>query len=91
MSHMRQERIEIRAFAEEKEILSRAAKLLHTKVTSFIRDTIMTRAEEVLRQHERMILTDKDRDLFMKALDNPPRPNKNLRKAMKDHLKKTGR
>jgi len=88
---MRQERIEIRAFAEEKETLAKAAKLLHTKVTSFIRDTIMTRAEEIIRQHDRMILTDRDRDLFMNALENPPKPNKNLRKAMKDHFQKTGR
>jgi len=38
-----------------------------------------------------MILTDRDRDLFMNALENPPKPNKNLHKAMKDHFQKAGR
>ncbi len=91
MSHVRQDRIEIRAFAEEKAAVARAAELLHTTLSNFVRDTIMSRTEEVLREHEKMVLTDRDRDLFMKALDNPPKPNKNLRSAMKEHLKKTRR
>jgi Protein of unknown function (DUF1778) len=37
-----------------------------------------------------IILSDRDRDRFLKALDNPPKPNAALRQAAARHAKKHG-
>jgi uncharacterized protein (DUF1778 family) len=42
----------------------------------------------------RLVLSDRDRDTFLAAMENPPKPNARLRKAFKlhaTHVKKTAR
>ena len=48
--------------------------------------------EDEIRFSEEMpiILSDRDRDRFLKALDNPPKPNAALRQAAARHAKKHG-
>ena len=46
--------------------------------------------EDELRFSEEMMtpLSDRDRDLFLALLDNPPPPTEALRRAMADYLKR---
>lgn len=37
-----------------------------------------------------IILSDRDRDTFLAALDSPPKPNQALKKAMRKHRKRHG-
>jgi uncharacterized protein (DUF1778 family) len=39
----------------------------------------------VLEEHERMVLTGRDRDAFLDAVANPPAPTKKLVAALKRH------
>jgi uncharacterized protein (DUF1778 family) len=39
----------------------------------------------VLEEHERMVLTDADRDAFLDALLDPPQPARRLVAALKRH------
>jgi uncharacterized protein (DUF1778 family) len=42
------------------------------------------------REESPLVLSDRDRDLFLAALDNPPKPNAALRKAAARHAKNHG-
>ena len=48
--------------------------------------------EDEVRFREEMplVLSDRDRDRFLKALDSPPKPNAALRRAVARHTKKHG-
>ncbi len=40
---------------------------------------------EGIRKDNSIVLSNEDRDTFLKALENPPEPNKRLRQALKHH------
>jgi uncharacterized protein (DUF1778 family) len=42
-------------------------------------------ARRVLDEHERMVLTGRDRDAFLDAVANPPAPARKLVAALKRH------
>jgi hypothetical protein len=42
------------------------------------------------REETPLVLSDGDRDRFLKALDKPPKPNAALRRAAARHVKKHG-
>lgn len=42
------------------------------------------------KEENMLTLTDRDRDLFLAALENPPEPNNNLKKAFLDYIKDLG-
>ena len=48
--------------------------------------------EDEIRFYEESVtpLSDRDRDLFLDLLDNPPKPNETLRRAFKRHAKTRG-
>jgi uncharacterized protein (DUF1778 family) len=42
------------------------------------------------REESALVLSDRDRDRFLQALDNPPKPNAALRRAAKRQIKGHG-
>jgi len=40
---------------------------------------------EILRPRDKVVLSNRDRDSFLAALDKPPEPNQELKKAYKDY------
>ena len=44
-------------------------------------------AKQVLEEHERMLLTGRDRDAFLAAVRNPPPPTDRLISALRRHDK----
>ena len=45
-------------------------------------------ARRVLEEHERMVLRGEDRDVFLKAVSNPPPPSPRLIAALRRHSAK---
>lgn len=43
--------------------------------------TLYREAAEVIKNDEALVLSDHDRDAFLGALDNPPKPNARLLRA----------
>lgn len=43
-------------------------------------------SDNVIHQNNVIHLSDKDRDIFLKILQNPPKPNKRLLQAFKSFL-----
>ena len=47
------------------------------------------KSDKVLKSRDSITLSDRDRDLFLEALENPPKPNKRLQQAFKAYQKRT--
>ncbi len=80
-------RLDVRLAAEHKELIERAATLLGQTLSAFTVSTLVREAEDVTQRFGTLQLTNRDRDAFLAALENPPRPNPKLRKAANRHTR----
>ena len=74
------ESINLRATKSTKQQLDRAASLLGVSRTSFIIESAMKRALDVIEKHHTVTLSDRDRDMFLDLLDDDT-PNEELKEA----------
>lgn len=72
------DRAQFRPTAEQKELLIRAATLTGQTLSEFMRTAVEERAKRVIAGHERIVLNDRAREMFLTALAKPPRPNDRL-------------
>ena len=75
--------IQIRASAELKAILNRAAALRGQKLSEFMLESSKRRAEEDILDQRVFFLSPKDHDKFLAMLDSPAQPSKELRALFK--------
>ena len=80
-------RLDVRLAGEHKKLIRQAAELLGQTVSSFTVSTLVQEAQQVVERFSSLQLSDRDRDIFLDALDNPPEPNERLRRAAKAHAK----
>jgi len=78
-------RLSIRVDEATKDILEQAATLEGLSITSFVLRQATQGARAVISGHERLILSNRDRDTFFALLDNPPSPTDALRRAARRH------
>ncbi|MGQ0542815.1 MAG: type II toxin-antitoxin system TacA family antitoxin [Blastocatellia bacterium] len=84
-------RLNFRLPKDIKNRVENAALVSGITVTDFAISALANSADEVLQQQQSRTLTNRDRDLFLAMLENPPEPNEALRKAVrnyKKHIKK---
>lgn len=84
---MKQDRIELRASQKERERLLEAANFKGMTLSSFLRQVALEKSDDILRNRDDLTLSDRDRDLFLEALENPPKANKRLQQAFKRYKK----
>lgn len=78
------ERVELRISSTEKRIFKRAQRLSGDKsFSSFIVRVVKKQAEEILAKNDRIIATEKDRQVFFDAVFGKTKPNQNLVEAAK--------
>jgi len=82
---IKQERLHVRLDALTKQKLERAARYTRKSLSEFVLTNALSSAEKVIREHETLTLSQSDWAVFMDALENPPKPNKKLRQALKSH------
>jgi uncharacterized protein (DUF1778 family) len=75
-------RIDLRLTQEQKELLERAATLKGISVSAYTLFHVLPAAKQDLDSHERLILSDRDRDLFMSVMENPPELKGKLKSAI---------
>src|SRR5215471_4107651 len=74
--------IQIRASAETKAILNRAASLRGQKLSEFMLETARRQAEETLLDQRMFFLDARAHEKLLELLDNPVMPSKELRARM---------
>ncbi len=72
----RNDRIELRATAEEKRLLGAAAAYERLDVTSFIMRNVLPVARDVVDRAERVVLSERDTKRVLKLVECPPKPTK---------------
>lgn len=76
------ERIELRISASDKKIFKKAQKISGDKsFSSFIIRLVKQQAEEILDKNDRILLSEKDRQVFFDAVFFENKPNQNLMDA----------
>ena len=81
-------RMNFRLPGEIKKRVESAALLSGLTVTDFAISALAYTAEEVLEKHNTRILSSRDRDIFLRMLDNPPAPNSALKQAVNEYRKR---
>ena len=79
--HTKQERLEARISPSQKRILERAASMRGATLTDFVLASAQEAAVKTIKDFEMLSLCNEAREVFVKALMNPPAPNKALRTA----------
>src|SRR5215203_7254533 len=81
-------RLNFRLPPEIKERIENAALISGVTVTDFAITALLQRSEEVLEKHQTRMLSNRDRDIFLSMLENPPEPNEALKKAVREYKKR---
>ena len=68
-------RLGLRLSREQKEKIEKAALLSGQSVSDFVTSTLLRQADAILEQHDRIVLSDGDRDHFLQLLDADEEPN----------------
>ena len=84
-------RLNFRLPSEIKERIEDAALVSGVTVTDFAINALADTAEEVLEKHNTRKLSNRDRDIFLAMLENPPEPNEALKKAVRKFKKRAGK
>ncbi len=75
-------RLEVRVDPESKARIERAAALMHTPVSEFVRSAVEARADRVMTEHNAQTLVPATFfDELLAALDGPARPAAALKRA----------
>ncbi len=88
---LRDGRLGFRVDEATKALIERAAQLEHRKVTDFCVTTLADAARRTIAEHEMLILSERDRDVFFNALIDHPAPNERLSRAFADHKNRIAR
>jgi uncharacterized protein (DUF1778 family) len=78
-------RLEARVSRETKALCQKAANLQGRSLTDFVVQSAVEAAMRVVRDHEVIELSQRDRAAFVEALLNSPEPNTRMLKAAKRH------
>jgi uncharacterized protein (DUF1778 family) len=88
---LRTERTEARLLPEQKQRIEQAARLKGLSLSDFIVQHADEAAIRTIQFHTSWKLENRDRDLFVDALLNPPEPSARMKAAVKRYKKRTGR
>jgi uncharacterized protein (DUF1778 family) len=81
-------RFDTRLPFEQKQLFEKAAVLGgYRNLTDFVIVTVQTKAKEIIEDRERIIASQRDKEVFFDSLVNPVKPNKNLLTAKADYDK----
>ena len=87
----RAERLGFRLDEETKELIERAAHLERRKLTDFCVTALADAARRTIAEHETLVLSERDRQVFFDTLINPPKPSERLRRALAEHRRRIAR
>jgi uncharacterized protein (DUF1778 family) len=81
-------RIDLRLTREQKALLEKAASLKGVSLSAYTLLHLLPQAQQDIDNQERLSLTNRDRDLFLSALENPAKLKGKLKTAIAEYLQK---
>ncbi len=84
------ERVEARLSPEQKRRIEYAASLKGTSTSDFMVLSADEAAVRTIHDHETWTLTGRDRELFVNALLNPPKPSARMKAAAQRYKERVG-
>ncbi len=84
-------RIDLRVTQEQKELLERAASLKGISLSAYTLFHVLPAAKFDVETSERLILSDRDRELFLSVMENPPELKGKLKAGIKKYREKYGK
>ncbi|MGL6342246.1 MAG: DUF1778 domain-containing protein [Waterburya sp.] len=81
-------RIDLRLTREQKALLEKAASLRGVSLSAYTLLHLLPQAQQDINNQERLSLTNRDRDLFLSALENPAKLKGKLKTAIAEYLQK---
>jgi hypothetical protein len=90
ISQAKDSRIDLRVTQEQKELLEKAASLRGVSLSAYTLLHLLPVAQQEIDSQERLILSERDRDLLMSILENPPELQGKLKTAIKNYRDKYG-
>jgi uncharacterized protein (DUF1778 family) len=76
-------RFDARISLGQKELFERAASLGGFRtLTDFVINTVQERANEIIKEHNVILASEEDREIFFNALVNPTGPNQKLKSTV---------
>lgn len=82
------ERLNLRLKPAAKRRIEQAAAFEGKTVSSFIVSSALATAERTIREHETLVLSRRDAEIFLDAIVNPPPPNAKLSEALEEHCRR---
>lgn len=79
------DRLEVRVSSEEKETLETAAAIAGLSISAYLRTRLLQQAQAEIAAQQNLVLSQKDWELFVEVLDNPPEANSDLKSALAEY------
>ncbi|HEX8999431.1 MAG TPA: DUF1778 domain-containing protein [Blastocatellia bacterium] len=70
---------------QAKDLLERAAAMSGLSLADYAASNLVQAAMQTIERHERLILSEQDRDRFLVAIDRPAKPIPALEKAAQNY------
>lgn len=84
-------RFEARLSEEQKALYQRASEIGgYRNLTEFVIDALQEKAKTIIDEHNALLKSEKDWEIFVDTLLHPPKPNKNMKATVKEYKKLTG-
>lgn len=85
---MKTARLDFRLSEEQKHLFEQATLLGDYKsLTDFILATLQEKAKKIIQEKEQILASERDKEIFFKAMINTPKPNEKLSEAMESYKK----
>lgn len=88
MSIPKKARFDAKISQAQKELFEHAASLGGFRtLTDFVINTVQEKANSIIKEHNIILVSERDREIFFEALMNPTGPNLKLREAAEEYKK----
>ncbi len=89
-SNAKDSRIDLRVTQEQKQLLEKAASLRGISLSAYTLLHLLPVAQQEIDASERLVLSNRDRDLFLSMMENPPELKGKLKTAIHKYRDKYG-
>ncbi len=87
-TNLKEDKLHIRVNQKDKNLIEKAADFLGINASAFVLENALKAARRELASVETLSLTQKDAEVFLRLLTDPPAPNQVMKDAFADYNKR---